>query len=645
MRRPLNWLVFSISLLFLFANLLLAGCGGGGEADGGGDDPPPPASGMLRKVSSDAELERSLKSSLQVAVSTGESSGGLVFALPAPPSTAGDGGVSNTYTSEAGVDEFDYVRYDGTHLYIAPSPFGHFETAPAIRILRTDPASGGATQVSSIPVEGNQQVQGLYVANGRLVMVTSEVNYSLFGGMWSMVFVWAPTDLSIHVYDVVDPAHPTRILHAEVNGGFVASRRVGDRVYLVSRHTPSLVLEAAGRSRLANASLAQLLPQVTVARSARPLVAASDCYITNEANHRGYPILTTITAFSMQNPGDLVSTCYNEEASGVYASTSALYVAQPRYLANTTFPTLSGSQTATRIHKFSFTDAAPAYAGSVEVPGVLWIGGQLDFRMSENRGMLRVVTTEFTNDPADFQDHRLFVLRPKAGELALEVMSSLPNAARPEELGKPNEGLFGVRFTGDRAYAITFERVDPLYVLDLANPADPRIAGMLEIPGFSEFLHPVTNDLLLGLGRNASHVKLELFDVSVIEQPQSRGSIELGGAYSVSEAIYDRHAFTYLPAETADRFAIPATIVARLDTGALGTAESSLHQFEIIGKQTAGSASLQAAGVVTPPASNDQERYAYTSRSFMRGDTVYYVREGEVWSTSWFTPSQVQGPF
>ena len=105
------------------------------------------------------------------------------------------------------------------------------------------------------------------------------------------------------------------------------------------------------------------------------------------------------------------------------------------------------------------------------------MGGQRDFRMSEHQGMLRVMTTEFINDPADFQDHRLFVLRPKTSELALEVVSTLPNDARPEELGKPNEGLFGVRFMGDRAYAVTFRQIDPLYVIDLANPADPRIAG------------------------------------------------------------------------------------------------------------------------------------------------------------------------
>ena len=67
----------------------------------------------------------------------------------------------------------------------------------------------------------------------------------------------------------------------------------------------------------------------------------------------------------------------------------------------------------------------------------------------------------------------------------------MPNDSRPEEIGKPNERLYGVRFLGDTAYAVTFERIDPLYAIDLSNPLDPFIAGELEVTGFSDFLHPM----------------------------------------------------------------------------------------------------------------------------------------------------------
>jgi len=634
MRRPVNRITVSIAASCLLGSLMMAGCGGGGNDDDGGEEPTP-VSGMLRKVRSAAELEGSLKSSLMGVPAAGAP------ALPGFSATAADAAFSNTYTSEAGVDEFDYVRYDGTHLYIAPTAIGS-QSARSIRILRTDPASGTATQVSSIPVDSDQQVQGIYVANGRLVMLTSEAHFRPYGDVWIMISIWAPTKLAIHVYDVSNPANPTRLQHAAIDGVFVASRRIGDRVYLVSRHTPTLVAEPLFHLRLANTSLDDLLPKVTAAGRTQPLVAPADCYITNEPQDSGYPILTTITSFSMASPAQLTSTCYNEEANGVYASTSALYIAQPRYDSSTSTSASQGSST--RIHKFSFTGAAPAYAGSVEVPGLLWLGGQGDFRMNEHQGLLRVMTTEQTSDPRDREDHRLFVLRPKSGELALEVMSSLPNAARPEELGKPDESLYGVRFASDRAYAVTFRRMDPFYVLDLSNPADPRIAGELQLPGFSEFLHPVTRDLLLGLGSDAGDIKLELFDVSVLASPQSRGRLVVEGPGAHTEAMYDRHAFAYLPADTMDRVAIPTTRAIATPAGVYNP-QTSLHQFEVVGKQSAAGASLQDAGVVRPPDTQLSSGDMPSSRSFIHGDTVYFVRNGEVWSTSWFAPSQVQGPF
>jgi hypothetical protein len=155
----------------------------------------------------------------------------------------------------------------------------------------------------------------------------------------------------------------------------------------------------------------------------------------------------------------------------------------------------------------------------------------------------------------------------------------------------------------------------------------------------------VTQDLLLGVGSELDKAKVELFDVTHIEQPQSRGSVVIDGGTSYSEAEWERHAFTYLPAETVDRFAIPGTVYPAQVPGSYLPPRTSLYQFEVLGKQGAGSASLQAAGVVTPPTGGEGEIYDSSSRSFIHGDTIYYVRGGKVWSSSWFAPSQLRGPF
>lgn len=266
--------------------------------------------------------------------------------------------------------------------------------------------------------------------------------------------------------------------------------------------------------------------------------------------------------------------------------------------------------------------------------------------MSEHNGDLRVLASQFDWNSEDFVDHQLYILRESATERALEVISTLPNSSRPDEIGKPNEALYGVRFLGDVAYAVTFEQIDPLYAIDLSDPADPFIAGELEVTGFSEFLHPVSDDLLLGLGRSAEGgIKLELFDVSDIAQPLSRGNAVIGGRGSFSEALYNRHAFTYqADVNGVDRFTIPAQVYA--EDGSWTFLGAALYLFEILDKDTPALTSLNGVGAIEPPSADpDFPDWVERSRAFIHDDTVYYIRDEDVWAAFWDTPGVVNGPF
>jgi uncharacterized secreted protein with C-terminal beta-propeller domain len=620
---------------------MLQGCGSDSTS------PPenkPQAIGLLRKVRTAAELEASVKAGVRIAAPTD------ITAVAAGNSFSG------TYTQEANVDELDAVRYDGTTMYIAPqrvvrccfidplasSGGGPAPSVRAIRILRTDPVNAGASQIASIPLEQGESVQGLYVTGGRAFALTSEAFFGAFGNFWAGLPFWAPTDFGFRVFDVSNPAAPRAVFAAKMDGVYVESRRVGDRIYLISRYTPSVLLDPVRRAQIDSIPLDELLPHITIDGVKRPLIDATQCFVTNKDVPDGYPVMTTITVIPVQNPQAFTSTCYNEATVGVYMSERAIYLAQQvaRSGVATTTP-----ETLTRIHKFAITGSAPNYVGSAEIVGAVWSGGQNDFRMNELNDQLRVMTTEFLSDPADSIDLRLYVLRQQSNAPSLEIVSQLPKAQRPEEIGKPNESLYGVRFVGSRLYAVTFRRIDPLYVIDLANPSDPRIAGQLELPGFSDFLHPVSDNLLLGLGQgDTGQIKLELFDVSVINQPASRGAIALGGRSSFSEARYDRHAFTYLPnVNGVDRFAIPAVLYA--DDGSFTS--SGLQLFEIRGKQAPASATLQRVGAIIPRAADGQTSLppAARNRAFLHGDAVYYVGDERVWSAWWQTPSLVNGPF
>ncbi len=648
MRRLINWVTVFLSFAFLILGLSMSGCSGGA---GAADERDPAVSGMLRPVRDADELARSLKSGISTLAQADAAPS------PSPSANGTPGQFSGTYTQELAVDELDTVRYDGSHLYIAPQRHVHccLATLPAgasgaaaappapdraIRILRTDTAAASATVVASIPLDDDRSVQGMYIESDRLIALTSAAFWGEFGIAWDIAGPWAPADFGIELFDVADPAAPAKVFSAKIDGVFVASRRIGDRVFIVSRYMPTQALASAERATISLLPLDALLPKITIEGSSRPLFDARQCFVNDEdtSETRGYPVITSVTVFSVNDPRSSSSICYNELTSGVYVSESSLYLAEPRI-------TDAPARALTRIHKFSLSGALPGYVGSVEVAGSIWTHGQRDFRISEHQGLLRVMTTEYPEDSSDNRDHRLFVLRERAGEKALEIVSQLPNERHPDEIGKPGEELYGVRFLGDRAFAVTFRTIDPLYVFDLADPANPRIAAEMDLPGFSDFLHPVTDALLLGLGTSSSGaLKLELFDVSSLEQPLSRGVITLGGPWSSSEALADRHAFTYLPdVAGVDRFAIPAVLTHEADSTQYP--QAGLYLFEISAKQTPASATLQRAGAIIPRPSGQSLPISFQNRSFIHGDTVFFVSAGEVWSAQWRTPDLVNGPY
>ncbi|HUP31676.1 MAG TPA: beta-propeller domain-containing protein, partial [Gaiellaceae bacterium] len=136
----------------------------------------------------------------------------------------------------------------------------------------------------------------------------------------------------------------------------------------------------------------------------------------------------------------------------------------------------------------------------------------------------------------------LTTLRPAGGALV--------QAGRIGGLGK-GERVYAVRMIGDTGYVVTFRQIDPLYTVDLAVPERPRVLGELKIPGYSAYLHPVGDDLLLGVGQDASEdgrplgTQLSLFDVSNLRSPTRLHKEHLGLGWSEAES--DHHAFLYWP--------------------------------------------------------------------------------------------------
>ena len=237
------------------------------------------------------------------------------------------------------------------------------------------------------------------------------------------------------------------------------------------------------------------------------------------------------------------------EGDTIYATAESVYVATSRWvdwrvLAEDDVRSESRGYT-TLIHKFDTSRSGrPVYEATGEVGGFLLN----QFSMDEYDGDLRVAAT---SSPSwwwseDSESH-ITVLRPE-GDLLEEIGS----------VGGLGEGerIFSVRFMGPDAYVVTFRQVDPLYALDLSDPFNPEVLGQLKIPGFSSYLHPVGDDLLLGVGQDASlegrveGLQVSLFDVSDPTDPIRVAQLLLPEGdnrdmYSESPVQNDHRAFLF----------------------------------------------------------------------------------------------------
>ena len=659
--------------------LLLAGCGGGGSS--GSVTPPviPPVTGetpgLLISVSSDSQLLESIRTGFKNKLAQSAQPRAFAATSADTESSSGGGSYTTTYTLETSVDEHDYVKYDGTHLYIAPTRsldccfileddagssasadealLSTTENERSIRILATDPDTAGVTIAGSIPLDDDRTIEGLYIDAGQLATINSTGWWGIWGRAFEDFSTWKGQRVGMEIHDVSDPGSPTKSWDMEVEGGFVNSRKVGDLVYLVVRHTPDIPglirytdddNEIAENNALIDAlTMDDVLPKVTVNGVVDVLLDADECFVTDPDHElapetRGYPTLTVMLAINVAEPDIVRAACYNESSDGLYVSPNAVYLSQAEYTADEEHKTL--------LHRFSIS-AGLDYGGSGKVDGYLSGGSNADFRINEFQGDLRVVTTKWTGVEGDRWDHQLFVLRKSPTALELETVATLPNASHSESIGKPDEDLYGVRFLGTKVYLVTFERIDPLYVLDLSDALDPQVAGELEVPGFSDFLHPVGDDLLLGLGADQEgFVKLELFNVAAIDAPYSLGSISLGedANWSYSQARYDRHAFTYLSDFAGvDRFTIPLTLTYWGD-GLGYRREQQLRLFEIRDKDDPASSSLNAMGHLSAVDHPNGRWGGSRVRSVLHDDAVYYVNDEFVWTALWNDPFNQTGP-
>ncbi len=610
--------------------------------------------------SSSGEFERFLKNGIRLRLVEQD----YPVALAAAESDGAGlrGQFSTTNTHEVNVDEADRIKYDGQHIFqvINGDDYSNSENSNAIRIHRTDANNISLEQVAEIANESDDvKFSELYLrAEEQQLVAIKKTIYTYWGAILpESDWLWQSGKAEIQLFDVQDPESPNQQWNIEIEGNLEGTRRVGNMLYLITRYVPNIQElnysavtddeKIDNEKLILNTPISDLLPHYQVNNGAvRPLVDAANCFVAEGFDTlEGYADVITLSAIDLESRQLTSSTCLNANVQGIYASTNSLYIGGSDYAS-----WFEHSQF-TVLHKFSLNEDQVLYKASKAIPGYLgW--SDPSFRMSEHENNLRIITTSYAGISGS-PEHRLTILT-EDGSNQLQLLSQIPNAENSAPIGKPGEELFAVRFAGDRGYAVTFEQIDPLYVLDLSDPQAPFISGELEIPGFSRYLHPLSENWLLGIGHQVvdglqQGVKVELYDISDQSNPVVKDTLVFGERGSYTEVNYDLRSFSFLQhSEQLQRFTLPITIYLKQDGQDYPNwSESSLHQFELLSDETNSMTMSYVAKMVAQQA-DDQNAWPtayFGQRAVLHDDAIFFLYGDNFCTGSWGQTDSTSCPF
>jgi len=469
-------------------------------------------------------------------------------AAPAAPEPVADS-VYETNTQVKGVDESDIVKTDGRYIY-----HYHFDLEDGgaeVSIL----GASNLSLLSTIRLPDYSDAE-MYISDNRLVIVQqvdgktakdlskklqTPISEHLSDRLETEVIVpdyYEPDRLYISdfveaiVFDISDHKEPKELHRLRQEGSYVSSRLSDNTLYLVSNKYAN-----GGGSAM---PIIRYIPSAGRNDDVMPLEAANILlppYIEK-------PNFAVVSSLNI-NSGRSDTKAVLGMVDNIMMSKNSLFLTATVYGEQRNYYNRS-----TGISRFDVTDGGLKYLASGKVEG--YIDGQ--FSLDEYDGMLRIATTSY-NENRDTVNN-LFVLDQK-----LEPIGEVTGLAESER-------IYSVRFMGDTAYVVTFRETDPLFVIDLSDPTKPVVKGELKIPGFSEYLHPIDENTLIGLGVNTylNHnggviedgLKLSLFDVSDPTDPRETASYLIGNSGSSSEALNNHKAFMYYPEKKLIGF--PATI-------------------------------------------------------------------------------------
>ncbi|MCU1622298.1 MAG: hypothetical protein JWL79_1143 [Frankiales bacterium] len=512
-------------------------------------------------------------------------------------------GFSGTNNQEAGVDEPDLVKTNGTVMLVLR------QQAAVLQLI--DVHGAHPALLSKLPVALHSELSMLL--SGTTVVVLGQ----RYEGNSNVT--------TAEVYDIADPTAPVHLRTFRIKGQLLDARFVHGRVVLATQTVPSLRFVypggpttqagalAANRMVISRADASSWLPAVVVTPHRRTYQAQCDAaYHPAAASGTG---TTSIVTLDPQADAPTQNLTVVGGSNVLYASESTLYLATSSWRDQLTLVRGRGAGVTTALHGFDLTDPDHLrFLGSGSVPGSLTD----QYSLSDQHGYLRVATTIGDPQPptgegiqpakGQLSDNRITVLHPTGGQLAqVGVLTGLGRGQR----------IYGVRFLGDVGYVVTFRTIDPLYAIDLSDPRHPAVKGALHVSGYSSTLFPLADGQLLGIGQAVGArqqqlgAQAEVFDVSQLAHPRLTGKLVYPQAASSAEN--DHHALLWWgPAHL---------VVMPLQTWTNGSSQALVLKVETGG-------TLKELGRISAPHSAGTYGSAQITRSVVVGNLLYSVTDG-----------------
>lgn len=530
-----------------------------------------------------------------------------------------DGSTSHSTTNNQveGIEEGDIVVTDGKNIYSIVDNKVVITSATDRKNLK---------KVSEIVLEKNSSPFQLLLHNDQLIIIFDEYiekrnsSYPYDGGM-SMT--------KAAIYNIGDGTNPTFVREFGQEGYLNNIRKYKNTLYIVSNYSPNYWLLSEGK----DVELRPYISDTANSEEIQPLDVENISILPASIE----PSYTLITAIDLTNfkTNTVETKGFLGGSSTLYMSENALYLTAYESVMRTlemdvadstmlAFPLISD----TTIYKFAIDGTKVDLLATTTVEGTVLN----QFSMDEHNGYLRIATTEGSarGQNANSKNH-LFVLDDE-----LKVVGEVRDLAKGER-------IYSARYMGDKAYIVTFKETDPLFVIDLVDPKQPKVLGELKIPGFSNYLHPLDDNHLIGIGYDTESrvdeyskeplilttgMKLSLFDITDFTNPKEQDTVIIGGRGTYSE-IQNNHKALFRN-ENYNYFGFPITLYEEKGKYDVEYKGNGAQVYEI----TVANGIQLKGDLVTPP--KEGEQYEEWEKLVLRllyiDDALYTVSRNEITS-------------